>query len=306
MILSFCPNPSIDCFAWLENLVPGKVNRIQELEQFPGGKGVHVALAISELGGRISLMGNWAGNTGEWIKASCREKEISIKGIELEGENRRCYTFRSQSHSLENTEILEPGPKMSDDKWQELLYVFEKELSDAKLICFSGSWPKDAPRDAYARLIQVAGKYGKKVILDCSGIQLKEALNSEFFGLHINEHEADDVFGSTDIRTIVKKINGSIQLVALTKGDKGLSMAYKGKIYHANVGIKKIESTVGSGDALTAGIAWAMEQNLEPYLVASYAVACGAANCINPKLGMIKKKDVCNLVKDVKYYIEEI
>ena len=306
MILSFCPNPSIDCFAWLENFTPSEVNRIENLEKYPGGKGVHIALAISELGGISYLMGNWAGSTGEWIKEWCRNKNITISGVALEGDNRRCYTFRSSRGGVNNTELLEPGPEMSRQNWLDLVDSFEKESSDANIICLSGSWPKKAPKDAYAQLIKIAKRRDKKIILDCQGGQLREALKTSFFGLHLNEHEAYEAFGSKNLSFIVKKIGGAVELVALSRGERGLAMAYKGKIYNANVKIDKIESTVGSGDALTAGIAWAVEQKLDPEEIASYAVACGAANCINAELGMIRKEDVKKLLLNVKYNIEEI
>jgi len=80
MILSVCPNPSIDTYAWLDNFESGGVNRIKKLEEYPGGKGVHVALAIAELGGRSKLLANWAGNNGDWIKKECINRNIEISG----------------------------------------------------------------------------------------------------------------------------------------------------------------------------------------------------------------------------------
>ena len=305
MILSVCPNPSIDCYAWLEKLHLGKVNRLVNLQEFPGGKGVHVAMAVSELGGTSGLLGNWAGGTGDWIKNECLHRNIEVSGITLDGNNRKCYTFRSSNPDFNNTEILEPGPVMNTQKWMELKNSFEKNIKTANIICLSGSWPENAPKDAYHQLLEIAEKQNKKIILDCSGIQLKEALKSTFFGLHLNEQEAYNLCGSTDFDILLKTLNGRIDLVAMTKGKEGLCMAYKGKTYTANVKIKKVISTVGSGDCLTAGIAWALEQNLNPEKIAAYGVACGAANCLNEDLGILKKQNVEKLLPQVKCKIVE-
>ncbi len=182
MILNLCPNPSIDCYAWLHKIEPGKVNRIERIQEYPGGKGVHVALAIAELGDKTGLFGSWAGSTGKWIKSACRQKKIEISGTELAGNNRKCYTIRSSDVDFVNTEILEPGPTMSSEQWQDFKRSFKTEIARASIICLSGSWPKNAPEDACFQLLEIAKKQDKRMFLDCSGIQLERALQSFFFG----------------------------------------------------------------------------------------------------------------------------
>ncbi|MDT0678568.1 1-phosphofructokinase family hexose kinase [Autumnicola musiva] len=305
MILSVCPNPSIDCYAWLEKIRPGEVNRFERLQEFPGGKGVHIAMAIAELGGESCLFGNWAGNSGDWIKKQCSERNIKISGIELDGNNRKCYTLRSLVSKFNNTEFLEPGPEMNNSNWKTFKKKFEINAEKADVICLSGSWPSRAPKDAYFQFIEIAKKQRKRSILDCTGNQLLEALKTPFFGLHLNEEEAFNLCGSNEIRDLLKVLKGQVELIALTKGKEGLWMAYKGKIIKANIKIEKIISTVGSGDCLTAGIARAVEQGLNPLAIASYGVACGAANCLNEDLGILQKQDVEKLLPKVEYKIEE-
>lgn len=300
MILAVCPNPSIDCYAWLAALKPGEVNRIAKLKEYPGGKGVHVALAVKELEENVGLSGFWAGSTGDWIQKTCRDKNIHLSGVTVQGNNRKCYTFRSPDPEFSNTEMLEPGPIITQEDWQNFRIVFERELKNADIISFSGSWPENAPEDAYHQLMQLSQTHHKKVFLDCSGSQLTNALGSPFFGLHLNEKEALTLCGSTEIGTLLKRLNNRVELVALTKGEKGLIMSYKGKIYEANVAIDRVVSTVGSGDCLTAGIVWALHQRMTPKEIASYGVACGAANCLNEELGMLKKEDVLKLLPKVK------
>ena len=301
MILTVCPNPSIDCYAWLENFKPGQVNRIKKIKEYPGGKGVHVALAIAELGGKSELIGNWAGRAGDWIKNTCFQKGLTVTGAKLSGNNRKCYTFRSSYKDFNNTEVLEPGPEMSTENWNEFIVLFKNQIFKANLVCLSGSWPQNAPKDAYRQLIKIAEQQNIKVFLDCSGSQLEEALKSPFFALHLNEDEAFKLCGSTNFDDLLKKLDNRVELVALTKGKKGLHLWYKGKSVMANVDIDKVISTVGSGDCLTAGIAWAFEQAYGIEEMAAYGVACGAANCLNEELGMLKKGDVELLLPKVYF-----
>ncbi|MEC7771760.1 MAG: PfkB family carbohydrate kinase [Bacteroidota bacterium] len=301
MILAVCPNPSIDTYAWLETFKKGEVNRILRIEEYPGGKGIHVAMALNELECPVSLMANWAGSNGEWIKSNERLNGIDVIGPQLAENTRKCFTFRSDfDHKFNNTELLEPGPEMTDKDWESFLVQFTMALKDCSLVCLSGSWPKGAPEDAYYQLLQLCEKDGKDAILDCSGIQLKNALRGNFFGLHINEDEAEANFGTKKQSEIKKLLKGKISLLALTKGKDGLSLYLNDDYIHGNVTIEEVKSTVGSGDCLTAGIAYAIFNGYSLDQVAKYGVACGAANCLNEDLGILRREDVNRLLPLVK------
>ena len=300
MILSLCPNPSIDTLARLDSFEPGNVNRLKDLNEFPGGKGIHVALALAELGVPSKIFGNWSGNSGEWIKESCKNRGLKLSGIELQGNNRKCYTFRSSDPLFDNTDILEPGPEMSLDDWEDFKKEFLAEIPAADYVCMSGSWPRNAPADAYLQVLKSAIATGARIILDCSGKQLKNALKTEFFGLHLNQHEAAEFCGSSEFADVQKALLGKVELLALTKGKEGLILSYKGQTVHARLELQEIISSVGSGDCLTAGIAYALSQNLDVREIAAYGVACGAANCIHEELGMLKREDVERLLPQVQ------
>jgi tagatose 6-phosphate kinase len=300
MILSVCPNPSIDAYAWLESFEVGQANRIADIKEFPGGKGIHVAMAIKELGGSASIFANWAGANGEWIKKAPQLADIASTGIEIKGNNRKCYTFRSADKSLNNTELLEPGPILTTSDWERFLARFGISVKSCNLVCMSGSLPVGAPDNAYWQLLKICEKEGKKAILDCSGLQLEHALKTNFFGLHINEHEANSVFGTKNSLEIRNHLKGKVSLIAITKGKEGLFLYSDAHTIHANVKIDEVKSTVGSGDCLTAGIAFAVEKGLSLIETARYGVACGAANCLNEDLGILKIKDVANLLPKIK------
>ncbi len=300
MILSVCPNPSIDTYAWLQQLDFGGVNRIAKLTEFPGGKGTHVAFALKQLGVDTSLFGNWAGNNGEWIKNASKKAGIRPIGISLKGNNRKCYTFRSNDKTFDNTELIEPGPEMSEKDWTQFLEKFNSEVKKHGLICMSGSWPKGAPKDAYLQLLKICAKHNVRAILDCSGIQLKNALKIPFYGLHINEHEAMETFGLANSTEAFAYLENKVSLIALTKGKEGLHLRSKKNLLQANVTIDQVISTVGSGDCLTAGIAYGIANGLNLENTAKYGVACGAANCLNEDLGMLKASDVRKLFRKVK------
>ena len=89
MLLTVCPNPSVDILANINEIEPSAVNRILEETHFPGGKGVHVALAMAEMKLKPTLFAFWGGPTGEWIQTECRKTGINPKGIEVDGWNQK-------------------------------------------------------------------------------------------------------------------------------------------------------------------------------------------------------------------------
>ena len=300
MILCICPNPSIDTYAWLPAFENGQANRITKVSEFPGGKGVHVAMALKEMGASVSLMGCWAGTQGEFIKNAPQLSDVEILGPQLEGNTRKCYTFRSETDLVfNNSELLEPGPNMSEKDWNAFLMEFKSTVRTCNLVCLSGSWPKGAPEDAYHQLLQICKKAEKRAILDCAGIQLKNALKGSFYGLHINEHEAKGIFGTENSLKIRDNLKKKISLIAITKGKEGLFLHSAERSVHAHVVIDQVKSTVGSGDCLTAGIAYAVDKELSFDNMAKYGVACGAANCMNEDLGILLNQDVHDLIPQI-------
>ena len=301
MILSVCPNPSIDAYAWLKSFENGMANRIVKLKDYPGGKGTHVAMALKELGSSVALMGNWAGYSGEWIRRAPQLSGVDKLGPQLNGNNRKCYTFRSTNNeAFNNSELLEPGPLMSNEDWNKFVLEFKIIIKKCHLVCLSGSWPEGAPDDAYGQLLKICKAENIRAFLDCSGIQLKNALQESFFGLHINEHEANSVFGTQDTNEIRDLLKDKISLLAITKGKEGLFLHSRNQSVHANVFIKDVKSTVGSGDCLTAGIAHAVDKGYSFNRIATFGVACGAANCLNEDLGILKIADVNKLLSQVQ------
>ena len=72
-ILVVCPNPAVDIYAYIETFGMGIPNRITEEKRYPGGKGLHVGMALTELDFQVTIAGFWGGETGQWIKKSCNQ-----------------------------------------------------------------------------------------------------------------------------------------------------------------------------------------------------------------------------------------
>lgn len=163
MILCICPNPSIDTYYWLNQIIPGESNRVIKQNEYLGGKGVHVGFALNELGEQACILGFWAGLSGTWIKEKCAEKNISCFGPIVNGVCRKCFTLitKQTDSDFNHTELLEPGPAINDKDYDLFNKQFEKIADKIDFICLSGSWLDGVPQSAYRDLILKAVQYEK-------------------------------------------------------------------------------------------------------------------------------------------------
>ncbi len=300
-VLVVCPNPSIDIYATVGDFQVGSTNRILNEERFPGGKGVHVAMALAELGVDIVLLGFWGSGTGQWIKNQCHERFQNIKciGPELEGWSRSCYTFKSDG-SFGDTELLGTGPQIDKKDQTQILDVFVKHISKAKAVALSGSWPSGAKGNEYAKMIKIAHSSSIPAFLDCTGSQLENALVENPYCIHLNSSEVLAFTDTDNFESAKDQIDKLCEVVAITNGAKGLYYFKGNNMIHSNVKIEKVYSTVGAGDCLLAGIIAGHVKKLDDKGIANLGAVCGAANCIHPELGILKRKDVERLLSTVE------
>ncbi len=292
-VLVVCPNPSVDIYAWVDEFTIGSSNRISKEEKYPGGKGVHVAMALSELGINVLLLGFWGSVTGRWIKDQCNKYYPQIKcvGPELETWSRSCYTFKSES-DFDDSELLSAGPEVTREDCDDLLYYLVKYLPKAKALALSGSWPQGAQENGYEQMIKWANKLSIPAFIDSTGVQFKNALKESPYCIHLNRKEALGYTCTETLKDAQEHINQYCQVSAITDGENGLYFTMDNDTFHGLSKVEEVYSTIGSGDCLLAGIiaGYVLQKNNQE--IANLGAACGAANCIRPELGMMHKKDV--------------
>lgn len=295
-ILVVCPNPSVDIYAYIDDFEVGSPNRIRAEKSFPGGKGLHVAMALAELGHRVKISGFWGGYAGAWIKSESKKRYplLEFYGPELHELTRSCYTFKSRGH-FDDTEILGPGPKISNKEYEALLHISQKLAQQASMAVMSGSWPSGSPEDGYAKMNRAFKKNNLSSFVDCTGMQLKNVLATKPFGIHLNKKEITTFFDS-DFETAKRRILDYCEIAAITDGAKGLYYLTRTQENHALCEIEKVVSTIGAGDCLTAGVISGLVRGMDAKSTAQLGAACGAANCMRPDLGMLYKHDVDNLL----------
>lgn len=302
MILAVCANPSVDSFWSFDQIKKGTTNRSRGESFYPGGKGIHVALALRELGQQVTTLGVWGGQTGEWLKDVCKKQNIGTAGPVVAEWTRICITNRT-SNSWNETELLGAGPRLTPKQVKQFFTTYQSQIAGEppEAIVLSGSAASGFEDDLYKKMIRTARKADIPTYVDASGTLLREALEVSPFAVHINRHEGKALSGQEDPTAIAHWLSQFCSVAAVTAGADGLFLLVEEILYHASHKLppSDIISTVGAGDCLLAGLCLASLHDEDPRNWARYAVACGSANCIHPELGMLKTHDVEHILSNV-------
>lgn len=296
-------NASVDKRYEIEDIVKGKVMRARSVENAAGGKGIHVANVAHVLGEDVVTTGYIGGKTGEFIKSQLDEIGIKNDFVKIKDSTRECLAFITDD--MAQTEILEPGPYITEKEQEDFMQIYEKLLSESDIIAASGSVPKNISKNIYAKLIEKANKNNKKFLLDTSGELLKEGISAVPFMIKPNKDELESLTGKpiTDEKDVLKCIKdlskSGIKCIVVSLGANGSIVYFDGNIFRVTIPKVKVVNPVGSGDSLVGGFAVGLERNYSMDKIIALGTACGTANAMIKKTGWVETYLVKDIIKKV-------
>lgn len=308
MILVVNLNASVDKRYEIADIQKGKVMRARNVENTPGGKGLHVANVATILKEDCIVTGLLGGKSGEFIEEKLKDYGIRQDFVKISGDTRECLAFITDD--LIQTEILEPGPEVSGNEQKTFLNKYMELLERSTVVVASGSVPRNVPKNFYRKLIELSNSKGKKFLLDTSGELLKEGIEGKPYFIKPNRDEIEALTGrkitckEDAIREIKDFQAKGIKFVAISLGVEGSVAGYEGKFY--NVTIPKVDAVnpVGSGDSYVGGIAIAIQRGYEVKDALKFASACGTANAMEKETGFVTESVVNDLFH--KIIVEEL
>ena len=169
MIITVTMNPAIDKTADVDNLRIGELNRVKNIIQDAGGKGINVSRTIHALGGDTIATGFLGGDAGKMIGLSLTQLNIKHDFVFIEGETRTNTKIIDKSNGNLVTELNEPGPDILPSELEQLCEKLEGYASPDNIFVFSGSIPNKISPSIYGQLIRKLKKKRAKVFVDADG-----------------------------------------------------------------------------------------------------------------------------------------
>lgn len=284
-------NPAIDQTVLIPNFRANAVNRVTWKQDDAGGKGVNVASFLADFGHEVCVTGFLGRDNEAIFKNLFHQKGIADHFVRLPGATRINIKIVDEAQD-QVTDINYPG----QEPLEEDAVLLKDAIAALALTCdwfvFSGSVPGGMSNDIYDELIGPLKAQGKTVVLDTSGEALRYGLPSKPDLIKPNLAELEEVLNtrltshSEVVAAARELIASGIVYVVVSMGADGALVVDSSQAIHAQPPAIPVISTVGTGDAMVAGmIAGLMSgQTLRDCATLATAFAMGALSQIGPRL----------------------
>ena len=255
MIYTVTFSPAIDYVVDLANFTIGDINRTQQEQVFPGGKGINVSLVLANLGKSSIATGFLGGFTGAFIKEELAKRNIKSGFIEVDGLTRINVKIRAGKETAINGQ----GPHIKDEDINRLISQLEKLTKD-DLLVISGTVPKSLPSNIYEMILERIKDNKVEVIVDATKDILLNTLKYHPLLVKPNNEELEEMFNvsiSNDeelIKNASKLLSLGAKNVIVSLGGDGALLVGEGlEPIKRSAPQGKVVNTVGAGDSLVAG-----------------------------------------------------
>ena len=297
MIYTVTLNPAIDKTAVIENFNAGSVNRVADLREDPGGKGINVSKCLKNLGESSTAAMILAGDTGRKLESMMQKLEIPVLSVWAAGENRTNFKIIDPV-KRENTDINEPGPAVSAELLERFREKLGSKILPGDIVILSGSLPAGVDRGLYGKWTSYFRSLGACVYLDADGEPMQKGMAALPYMIKPNNDELAALLGKEKLSIEEMVFEGQrlhdtgIEEIVISLGGDGALFVSKDGCYRAEGLTVPVKSTVGAGDSVVAAMAYGQSQNLGREEKIRLAVAIGAASVMQsgtqpPEAGLV-------------------
>jgi 1-phosphofructokinase family hexose kinase len=305
MIITVTPNPGLDRTLTVPRIVLNEMMRATASRLDWGGKGFNVSRALQALGAESVAMGFIGGATGQMLERGLSDIGIATDLVHTAGET-RTNTVITDARAERYVKVNEAGPTVQAEELALFLDRARDRAQPGDIWVLSGSLPPGVPSDFYAQVIALVQTRGARALLDSSGEPLRLGCTSCPYLVKPNVVEAEEVIGrkiksDADASSATESfLRQGIELVALSLGADGLLLASRQRAVWARPPRVKAQNPVGAGDALLAGIAWALEHGRPLEEMACWGVAAGTAAAMRKGVSAGTRTEVETLYEQVR------
>lgn len=294
MIHTVTVNPALDLTYRVPAVRYDDTVRARSVLRAAGGKGVNVSRVATRLGHPTVAMGFAGGRAGDEI--------LDL----LHGEGVKTWFARHEAPTRTNAIVQDddgrqlrvsgPGPAVETHEVDALVEsIFE--LRAPAFLVLSGSLLPGVPDDLYASLAERAGAEGVPVVVDADR-ELVAALEAGVALIKPNAYELGrlvdrEIADLDDARAAASEAvaMGASTVVCSLGPDGALWQSAEGA-WHATAPRVKVDSPLGSGDSLLAGVLVALADGRDPADALRLGVACGTATATTPGTDLCHRDEV--------------
>lgn len=297
MIITVTPNPVLDRTLTVPTITFDTMTRATAVRDDWGGKGLNVSRVLRVLGVESLALGFAGGATGQRLAAEMAALGIPTDFTPIAGET-RINIIIAEANSARYIKVNEAGPTVQPAEIAQFMDTVHRRATGGDTWTLCGSLPPGVPDNFYAQLIEVLQARGVRVLLDTSGAALRLGVEARPFLVKPNAEEAAAFIGRP-VATHADALDAAraflergITQVALSLGGDGLLLATRDAAVFAIPPAVTVRNVTGAGDALLAGLAYALERNMPLAEQARWGVAAGTASAMHEGVSIVTHESV--------------
>ncbi|PCK21220.1 1-phosphofructokinase [Bacillus pumilus] len=299
MIYTCTLNPAIDLYIALKEMRADTVNRTDDEDYQPNGKGVNVSIMLKKYGFTSTALGFIAGFSGSYIEQSLKDLSIHTDFIPVEGITR----INVFINTTEEYKLVNQGPAIE----AKALQAFREKIAaipHGGTLIMSGSLPKGVPASIFSEVAAICHQNDVKFILDTSSVSVLETLQYKPYLLKPNEEEMAAFFGKTHrltekelIQSGKKLIEMGAEQVLISRGGEGALFITNEIVLKGNAPIGTVINTACSGDTMLAAFLSKQFEGQPAEECLRYGIATGASTAFSK--GLSDLHDIHSLIEQI-------
>jgi len=293
MILTLTLNPMLEHLSMVDGFQAGSAFRPgAPFSMFATGKPLNVGRALADLGEDVVNVLAVGRAAGREIDESLEAEGLARRLITIKRESRRGFSVYDERGVV--TTVYGPAPRINDAEAETIIATI-RSLLPARFIVIGGSTSRP---DIFVRICAL----GVPVVLDTRGEALMSCLNSgTVFLAKPNLRECQASFQCRDPLGAASELKARGARWAVVTDQEKEAVFYLGKsIYKAKPPQIELVHSIGSGDALCAGMLHAMDR--PPKEMVAFGVACGAYAATRPDIAHLEKEACEELASRVEVH----
>lgn len=252
-VVTFTPNPAIDCFVKLEEpLQPERISRCTLNYEKAGGKGINISAVLNNFSVRNIALFVQGGADGLLLQSMMKQERFSFSSFKNGNPTRRCYLIEAAGSRYK---INNPAPELSSDhSYMELADWVMLHVRRGDLLHIAGSPLANFDLSFYAYCMQRAIEKEVRVSLDLSGKYIAPLLqyHPEFIKMNLAEFkELSSEVTDDNIEALIASYFKSGEVI-ISMGAQGAYLAAENHIYRSCISRKFPKLAVGAGDTMLA------------------------------------------------------
>ncbi|MEX0876239.1 MAG: 1-phosphofructokinase family hexose kinase [Phycisphaerales bacterium] len=312
-VVTLTMNPALDTSVGLDRMEPEIKLRCERPRRAPGGGGINVARAVTQLGGEAVAVYPAGGHMGDELSDRIDELGVRTARVSIGETTRENIVVFERKEGDRVYRLNMPGARVTEDERRACLERVEEELCsdgvEGCVLVISGSLPPGVDPGFYAEVIGLARSRSVRAVVDTSGDALRAVARAGAYLLKPNVHELGLLVGrelreagENEIFAAAAEVveRGDTEIVMVSMGGRGACLVSRDTRLVAENPRVEVKNEIGAGDSMVGALVLAMARGLGPKEMLAHGVAGGAAAVMTPGAELLQRSDFESIVGGVE------